>query len=149
MGKPCLSSRVFRFLGAFDVKAPVIFVSDMSQNSKTILYVDDEEVNLFLFQRMFESRYKVLTANSAEVAFKTLNDNPESIDAVISDMRMPGMDGLTFIRSARESFRNVAFYLLTAYNNNPEIEKAIEDKLILKAFTKPLDIPSITREFGE
>lgn len=121
----------------------------MSQKEKTILYVDDEEVNLFIFQRMFESRFNVLTANGAEAAFAKLNATPDSIDAVISDMRMPGMDGLTFIRTARETFRNIGYYLLTAYNNNPEIEKAIEDKVIRKAFTKPLDIPTITGEFGE
>ena len=120
----------------------------MAHEPKTILYVDDEEVNLFLFQRMFESRYKVLTANGADAAFSLLQKGADSIDAVISDMRMPGMDGLTFIRKARESFRHIGFYLLTAYHNNPEIEKAVEDKVIRKAFTKPLDIPTITGEFG-
>lgn len=121
----------------------------MSDKSLTILYVDDEEVNLFLFQRMFESRFNVLTANGAEGALALLNAHPDSIDAVISDMRMPGMDGLTFIRLARELFPNTGFYLLTAYLNSPEIEKAIEDKIIRKAFTKPLDIPTIIGEFGK
>ena len=120
----------------------------MAQGHKTILYVDDEEVNLFLFQRMFESRYKVLTANGAEAAFTLLSNAAGSIDAVISDMRMPGMDGLTFIRQAQEQFRHIAFYLLTAYLHNPEIEKAVENQVIRKAFTKPLDIPTITGEFG-
>lgn len=120
----------------------------MTVKAKTILYVDDEEVNLFLFQRMFESRYRILTAGNAEEALRLIQSNSGEVDAVISDMRMPGIDGLTFIRRARQFADEIPYYVLTAFSYDKDIEKAIEDQLIRKAFTKPLDASVITAEFG-
>lgn len=114
----------------------------------TILYVDDEEVNLFLFQRMFEPRYRILTAGNADEALNIIKTRSGEVDAVISDMRMPGIDGLTFIRKAREIADGIPYYVLTAFSYDKDIEKAIEDQLIRRAFTKPLDASVITAEFG-
>ena len=112
----------------------------------TILYVDDEEINLFLFERSFNSMYRVLTAQSGEAGLVKLSEYPNDIIVVITDMRMPGMDGITFIRKAKERFHNIAYYVLTAFNHNNEIDKAIEDKLFDKFFTKPFDIDTIKLE---
>ncbi len=112
----------------------------------TILYVDDEDINLFLFERSFSSTYKVITANSGEEGLKKLEQSAHDIIVVITDMRMPGMDGIEFIRKAKEKFNNIAYYVLTAFNHSVEIDKAIEDKLIDKFFTKPFDIEIIKAE---
>lgn len=112
----------------------------------TILYVDDEDINLFLFERSFRSLFKILTANSGEEGLKRLSESSHDIIVVISDMRMPVMNGIEFIRKAKERFNNIAYYVLTAFNYNEEIEKALEDKLIDKFFTKPFDIELIKAE---
>ena len=112
----------------------------------TILYVDDETINLFLFERSFRSLYKVITANSGEEGLIRLTESSHEIIVVISDMRMPGMDGIAFIRKAKERFHNIAYFILTAFNYNEEINKAIVDKLIDKFFTKPFDIELIKAE---
>ena len=112
----------------------------------TILYVDDEDINLFLFERSFSSTYKVITANSGEEGLKKLEQSAHDIIVVITDMRMPGMDGIEFIRKAKEKFSNIAYYVLTAFNHSVEIDKAVEDKLIDKFFTKPFDIEIIKAE---
>jgi len=112
----------------------------------TILYVDDEDINLFLFEKSFTGLYNVITANSGEQGLKKLADYSNDIIVVITDMRMPVMDGLTFIRKAKETFNNIAYYVLTAFNYNEEIDKAIEERLINKFFTKPFDIELIKAE---
>lgn len=112
----------------------------------TILYVDDEEINLFIFDRSFRSLYNVITAKSGEEGLKKLEEHSGSISVVISDIRMPDMDGLTFIKKASETFSHLAYYILTAFNYNSEIDRAIQDKLIVKYFTKPFDVDLIRTE---
>ena len=112
----------------------------------TILYVDDEDINLFLFERSFSSVYKVITANSGEEGLKKLEESSQDIIMVISDMRMPVMDGLEFVRKAKEKFKNIAYYVLTAFNFSEEIDNAIAEKLIDNFFTKPFDIELIKAE---
>jgi response regulator RpfG family c-di-GMP phosphodiesterase len=109
----------------------------------TVLYVDDEDINLFLFERSFRAHYHVITANSGEAGLQKLEDKASDIIVVISDMRMPGMDGITFIRRAKEKHTNIAYFILTAFDFSEEIDKALEEKLINKFFTKPFDIEQI------
>jgi response regulator RpfG family c-di-GMP phosphodiesterase len=109
----------------------------------TVLYVDDEDINLFLFERSFRSLYNVLTANSGEQGLQKLEERASDIIVVISDMRMPGMDGITFIKKAKEKHANIAYFILTAFDYSEEINKALEDHLINRFFTKPFDIEQI------
>ncbi len=71
----------------------------------TILYVDDEQTNLVLFEYSFKDLYNVITANSGEEGLLKLKDYKDDIIVVISDMRMPKMNGIEFIIEARKITR--------------------------------------------
>jgi CheY-like chemotaxis protein len=117
-------------------------------DTSTVLYVDDEENNCFLFQKLFESRYNIITALSGPDALKKMESN-QSIDTVISDMRMPGMSGIEFIRIARESHQDINYYILTGFEFNDDIEKAIKENIIKGYFTKPIQIPEIEEAISQ
>ena len=102
----------------------------------TLLYVDDEPLNLKLFEINFKKSFEVITALSGEDGLKKLSKNP-SVRVVISDMRMPGMNGLEFITAAKSEYPNIVFFILTGYDISPEIAKALDIKLINKYFSKP------------
>ncbi len=108
----------------------------------TILYVDDEEINLRIFQMSFGKRFDVVIANSGEEGIQTMNEN-EKIVAVISDMRMPKMNGIEFIKLAKEAFPDKIYYILSAFDLTDEIAEAINSNLILKYFRKPFNINEI------
>ena len=107
-----------------------------------ILYVDDEELNLQLLKINLRKDYNVLTANSATDGLRILESNSEIV-IVISDMRMPVMNGLEFIKLAKEKYPNIFYYILTGYDLTDEIQEAIESKLIKKYFRKPFNINDI------
>jgi PAS domain S-box-containing protein len=68
---------------------------------KTVIYVDDEEALVFLVTRILERRgYKVLGFNQPRHALAELTKNPQRIDALISDLAMPGMTGFDVAREA-------------------------------------------------
>jgi len=62
-----------------------------------ILYVDDEEPNLYLFKYNFSKYFEVFTANRGSEALEVLNEQHD-IKVVISDMKMPLMSGIEFIK---------------------------------------------------
>ncbi len=110
----------------------------------TILYVDDEESNLFLFKVSFESKYSIYTAISGQEGLDELEKHDDEIIVVISDMRMPGMNGVEFIKKAREKHNGrLVYFILTGYDYNQEIDEAIKNGMIHKFFTKPFDMEQI------
>ncbi len=116
----------------------------MSDKPK-ILYVDDEPLNLELFEMFFKNTYEVITAKNGIEGLDVLSQNPNSA-LVISDMRMPRMNGLEFVKKAKESFPNKKFYILTGFGLTPEIQLAIEAGLVQHCFGKPFDIKEISHE---
>lgn len=103
----------------------------------SILYVDDEEPNLFLFKVTFEEKYDIITSQSGEEGLLKLKDEHHKIIVVISDMSMPEMNGVEFIRKAQERYDNIAYFILTGYDYNDEIDQAVKDRVVQKFFTKP------------
>lgn len=120
-----------------------------SENVKTILYVDDEEVNLFLFEKIFEHDFKVVTAPSGQEGLEKLEKYSGQIDVVISDMRMPLMNGLEFISEAKGLFPDTSYFILTGYEFNTELEDALEMNLIDKVYKKPFDYDLIKAAVNE
>jgi len=114
----------------------------MTDKSATILYVDDEPLNLMLFKANFKNKFNVHTAESGHKGLELLKEIPDT-NIVISDMKMPGINGLEFIRLAKKEFPNISFYILTGFDITDEISQAIEEGLIHKYFRKPFNIKEI------
>jgi len=107
-----------------------------------LLYVDDEEMNLLLFEKIFEKKYNIITAESGMLALELLLSHPDTV-VVISDMKMPTMTGIQFIQKAKNKFPNINFFILTGYDINDEIQEALESNMILNYFRKPFNFNEI------
>ncbi|MEM9328693.1 MAG: response regulator [Bacteroidota bacterium] len=114
----------------------------------TILYVDDELMNLKAFAINLDRSYNILMAENAFSGLEMLEMNPQ-ISLVVSDMRMPKMDGLEFIDKARQKYPNKTYYILTGYGLNEDIQAALDRGLIKKYFSKPFNLQAIESEFEE
>lgn len=108
----------------------------------TVLYVDDEPINLQLFKLLLGDKYNVITAISGEQGLEMLEKNSQ-ITVVFSDMKMPEMNGLEFITTAKEKYSNLRYYILTGYEITDEITNAIQENIILKYLKKPFNIKEI------
>ena len=106
---------------------------------KVILYIDDEPINLMLFEVNFAEKFKVITGLSGTEGLELLKNN-DDIHFVVSDMKMPGMNGVEFIRKAYSKYPHIKYVILTGYEILPEIETALDEGIIQKYFSKPLDI---------
>jgi two-component system, response regulator, stage 0 sporulation protein F len=119
----------------------------MSNKSK-LLYVDDEPLNLYIFEVNFGKRFNVITGLSGFEGLDHLKAHPE-IEIVVSDMSMPGMNGLEFIRKAKEEYPYISFFILTGYDITEEIQNALDENLIHRYFRKPLNAKEITMSIEE
>ena len=89
---------------------------------KRILIIDDEEPGLDMLKEFFtDAGYEVVTAKDGKEALSKFA--PGRFDCIISDLMMPGMDGLEVLKMARTVDGKVAFLMVTGSNS---IDKAIQ-----------------------
>lgn len=81
---------------------------------ETILYVDDEEMNLELFKVHFEDEYEVILASSGLEGLEILKTRKD-INLIISDVKMPKMNGFQFIRKVKAFAPDKICIILSAY----------------------------------
>lgn len=110
-----------------------------------ILYVDDEPVNLMLFEVILEKKYKVITANNGNEGLDIMSKDDE-IKVVMSDMKMPVMNGLEFITKAKKILPEIHYYILTGFDITEEIKEAIGKGDVRKYFRKPINMNEISVE---
>jgi response regulator RpfG family c-di-GMP phosphodiesterase len=104
--------------------------------SKRILLVDDEESVLNTLRRSFRKQpYEIHTATSGSDGLALMSEH--SFDLIVSDMRMPEMDGAEFLSKAKEKQPMVERLLLTGYSDMDETVRAINDGGIFGYLSKP------------
>jgi CheY-like chemotaxis protein len=116
---------------------------------KRVLVVDDEEKVVFFLRESLEElgeNFTIGTAKSAEEALEKIEDQP--YDLVISDLRMPGKDGLDLLRKIKEKNPDTRLVLMTAYGSD-EVEADARSLEVFDYITKPFhvsDLIEVARE---
>ncbi|MBC3775643.1 HD domain-containing phosphohydrolase [Pseudomonas sp. SWRI99] len=106
-----------------------------SQRPKVLL-VDDEESILNSLRRLLRGQpYDVLLATSGAQALEILAQQP--VDLVMSDARMPNMDGASLLAQVRQRWPATMRIMLTGYADPTAIIKAINDGQIHRYISKP------------
>lgn len=107
----------------------------MPEKKITILYVDDEENNLYSFKATFRMKYKVLIALSGDEALEIMKSQPVHI--IITDQRMPNMTGVEFLEKVIEIFPDPVRILLTGYADMGAVVDAVNKGKIFHYLAKP------------
>jgi len=104
----------------------------------TLLCVDDESNVLRTLQRLFHRKpYKIMIADSALNALKIIENTP--IDVIVSDMRMPEMDGATLLEKVAKSHPDTYRIVLSGYADFESTVAAINLGKIHRFINKPWD----------
>ena len=102
----------------------------------TLLLVDDEESILNSLRRLLRGQpYEVLLATSGAQALEIMAQQP--IDLVMSDARMPNMDGATLLAYIHQHYPDTLRIMLTGYADPSAIIKAINEGQIHRYISKP------------
>ncbi|ADU66066.1 sigma-54 factor interaction domain-containing protein [Desulfurispirillum indicum S5] len=121
----------------------------MTQSIKTVLVVDDEDqMRLALRETLTRAGYEVITAFDGNNGLSKLQNN--SIDAVITDLRMPVMDGMEFLQKALQEKPGLPIVLMTAYatvNTAVDAMKSGAFDYIMKPFSPEVIESTLERVF--
>ncbi len=107
----------------------------MAAEKIAVLYVDDEENNLFSFKATFRIKYQVYTAISGDEALKVLN--AKKVHIIITDQRMPEMTGVEFLEKVIEIDPEPMRILLTGYADMTAVVDAVNKGKIYHYLAKP------------
>jgi len=100
-----------------------------------VLYVDDEEINLELFEISFKKDFNTFKALSAQQGLSILDN--QDINVIVTDFKMPEMNGVEFIQKLKESKVNKKCILLTGYYENDLFKDPEINSLFFKSVMKP------------
>lgn len=112
---------------------------DMSGRGR-ILLVEDEDGVRSIAASLLESRgYEVEQACDGEEALEILTEEPASFDLIISDVVMPGMDGPTLMREAREHLGDARIIFISGYAER-DVAGQIDDNRQVSFLPKPFTV---------
>jgi response regulator RpfG family c-di-GMP phosphodiesterase len=104
--------------------------------STKILLVDDEEMVLSGFKRTLRGQFEIETALGPEEGLAKIKQ-AGPFAAVVSDLKMPGMDGIQFLTTVREASPNTVRIMLTGYADLEVSMAAVNSGQVFRFLTKP------------
>jgi response regulator RpfG family c-di-GMP phosphodiesterase len=108
------------------------------KNEHTLLLVDDEKAITRALNRLFRKEgYRIMTAQSGPEGLEKLQQSDGPVSMIISDQRMPEMNGAAFLEKAKSIYPDAIRYLLTGYSDLDAVVDAVNRGEIHRYLTKP------------
>ena len=107
-------------------------------HQEQVWIVDDEEELAASYAEFLEDRYEPRIFHSAAEALRKFDQDSASPDLVISDIKMPGMDGISFIQAMRDRGMKKPVVVISGFAEKEDVLRASELK-VSKFLEKPLD----------
>jgi YesN/AraC family two-component response regulator len=123
---------------------PISTLTDNTETkSRSLLVVDDEaEIREMVLDDLRKYDIRIFTAENGQAALELLRK--EQIDGVLSDIRMPKMDGITFLKEVRKSGMLTPFVFLTAFSEKEYFLSALKLSVI-DFISKPYEKDELLR----
>jgi len=103
-----------------------------------VLYVDDEAINLELLKITYMNEFEIIAAESASEGLALLELHPD-IHVIISDLKMPDMNGLDFIKEIKRRHEQKVCILLTGFMVSEIMLEGFNKELIFRYIMKPFN----------
>ncbi len=120
-------------------------LNDMVKDLKKVLIVDDEETLTWSMARSLskdKDKYEILIANNGKEALNLLEKN--KIDLVISDIKMPDINGLDLLVKIKKEYPQTKVIIMTAYGSS-DVQKEANQRGSLYYVEKPFEISDIRK----
>ncbi|MBC7576445.1 MAG: response regulator [Tardiphaga sp.] len=108
-----------------------------------ILIADDEEsMRLLVARAIAMDGHEIVTAEDGAEALEILNSDPSAFDLLLTDIKMPVMDGIALALSAARDFPNLTILLMTGFADQRERASGL-NAIIHDVVTKPFSVADI------
>lgn len=116
-------------------------MSDSAEKKAQVLYVDDLQTNLILFQATFEKYFHIILADSAIRALEILKE--EEVQVLVTDQRMPDMTGTELLEKVAIDYPDIRRFLLTAFTDFETVVEAVNKGHIHGYINKPIQAEEV------
>ena len=116
-----------------------ILLSNYTEKKHIILAIDDEQNNLALIRRTLRNDYDILLASSGEEALKIIEERGDEISLIVSDQKMPLMEGTEFFKLISDKYPRIVKILLTGHSNIDILVDAINECHLFQYILKPFE----------
>jgi CheY-like chemotaxis protein len=115
-------------------------MTDQAAYGVVVLFVDDDPMILRAIQRLFHGHPVITTilASTADAAIEAIRSG-QKIDVIVSDLRMPGIDGLELLRHARARYPEIARILMSGWVDKQALMGAHGRAAVDAILAKPFD----------
>ncbi|WP_462251367.1 response regulator [Ekhidna sp.] len=109
----------------------------MSETKPSLIYLDDEEINLILFREMFKKDFDIFTTTSPNDAIAYVKSH--ALDYILTDQLMPVMTGVEYLKELKELgvSDDSMKVIISGFTQEGEVDEALETKLIDSFVSKP------------
>lgn len=108
---------------------------------KTLLFVDDEPINLLAFKAQFRREYNVFCTTDAEEALIILGTT--DVACVFSDQRMPHSTGIEILTQVEQLYPAVRRAVISGFVDDEAIQQGLKQGTVEAAFEKPYRIDEL------
>jgi DNA-binding NtrC family response regulator len=108
---------------------------------RKLLYVDDEPNNLFTLEIALKKWFTVITLDDPTLAIPIIKE--QDVKVLLTDQRMPNLTGLELAKKVQQQFPSVVIIILTAYDDNETMLKALNQGGIFRYLLKPWNIQDL------
>lgn len=103
---------------------------------RAVLFIDDDVIVLKSLERgLMDESYNKFFANTCEQAQEILQR--EEIHVIVTDMCMPEMNGLEFLRTVRKEHPDIIGIVLSGYDKDTDLQTAVDQGEVFKLIMKP------------
>ncbi len=117
----------------------VIEETNKSDKKHLVLLVDDEPNNLALLRRTLHSKFDILTASNGQEALDIVKEKGKEISLIVSDQKMPIMQGTEFLSQVNERYPNIVKILLTGHSDMDILLDSINKCNLFQYIFKPFE----------
>jgi two-component system response regulator YesN len=105
-------------------------MSEIEKRPRSLVWlVDDEEELAQVYSQYIADQFDTRVFTSAEAALKAYELDEQKPDVIVTDMKMPGMDGLSLIKSLRERRKDLPVILISGYAEQRHLAQAMENRV--------------------
>lgn len=112
--------------------------------ARVLLTEDDEAVRAFVRRALELDGYRVTTAEDGADSLAILEQNPDAFDLLLTDVKMPRMDGITLAKRARALSARLIIMLMTGFADQRERADELEG-IVREVIPKPFTLPDLRR----
>ena len=112
-----------------------MLAKESPENRKTLMIVDDEPLNLRVYQVQFRKEYNVITFQDPDEA--AAYDDLDKVDMLITDFKMPSLNGYELVKDVKARNSNVFAIILTGYMDSDILNEAMASDIVDQIVAKP------------